>query len=70
MPRKIQGAKCRMLPGWVRCCKFLGSSENHPDVTRSPVREPIGGVHHQRAPNATIAATTMKNPGPGGKFGL
>jgi hypothetical protein len=31
--------------------------------------EPISGVHHQRAPNATIAATAMKKTGPGGNFG-
>src|SRR5579863_5278260 len=69
VPTKIPGAKCPMLPGWVRRCICLGSLANHPDVTRSAIMEPISGVHHQRAPNATIAATAMKKTGPGGNFG-
>src|SRR5579863_39441 len=69
VPRKIPGAKCPMLPGWVRRSVCLGSLANHPDVTRSAIMEPISGVHHQRAANATIAATAMKKTGPGGNFG-
>src|SRR5579863_5212383 len=69
VPRKIPGAKCPMLPGWVRRCICLGSLANHPDVTRSAIMEPMSGVHHQRAANATIAATAMKKTGPGGNFG-
>src|SRR3954469_22914732 len=58
-----------MLPGCVRSCMCLGSLANHPEVTRSAISEPISGVHHQRAPNAAIAATAMKKTSPGGNFG-
>ena len=46
-----------------------GSRANQPAVTRIEINAPISGVHHQRAPQMTIAATPINSIGPGGNFG-